>query len=92
MIPTAGALGSIPGRGTKIPHATEQLSLHVTTTEPKHHTDEFGLEQREPMRVFEWGVALAVCMHAKSFQSRLTHWLAVHSQANILSFGTSGFW
>ena len=29
----AGNSGSIPGRGTKIPHATGQLSLHTTTTE-----------------------------------------------------------
>ena len=87
-----GDAGSIPGRGTKIPCAAEQLSLRVTTTKPKHHTDEFGLEQREPMRVSEWGVVLAVCMHVKLLQSCLTHWLAVQSQANILSFGTSGFW
>ena len=29
----AGNIGSIPGRGTKILHATGQLSLHATTTE-----------------------------------------------------------
>ena len=29
----AGDVGSIPGRGTKIPHAVGQLSLRVTTTE-----------------------------------------------------------
>ena len=29
----AGDTGSIPGRGTKIPHAMGQLSLHATTTE-----------------------------------------------------------
>ena len=29
----AGDTGSIPGQGTKIPHAAEQLSLHATTTE-----------------------------------------------------------
>ena len=27
-------MGSIPGHVTKIPHATEQLSLCATTTEP----------------------------------------------------------
>ena len=27
----AGNVGSIPGRGTKIPQATEQLSLHIIT-------------------------------------------------------------
>ena len=32
----AGDADSIPGRGTKIPHAAEQLSLHVATTEPVH--------------------------------------------------------
>ena len=30
----AGDSGSIPGLGTKIPHATRQLSLHTATTEP----------------------------------------------------------
>ena len=29
----AGDVGSIPGRGTKIPHAVGQLSLNATTTE-----------------------------------------------------------
>ena len=29
----AGDKGSIPGQGTKIPHAARQLSLHATTTE-----------------------------------------------------------
>ena len=33
----AGDAGSIPGWGTKIPHAMEQLSLHAATTEPAHH-------------------------------------------------------
>ena len=32
----ARAAGLIPGWGTKIPHATEQLSLHTTATEPTH--------------------------------------------------------
>ena len=33
-LPTnAGEVGSIPGQGTKIPHAMEQLSLSVATTE-----------------------------------------------------------
>ena len=31
---TAGDVGSIPGRGTKIPHATGQLSLRAATIEP----------------------------------------------------------
>ena len=34
----AGDVGSIPGWGTKIPHATGQLSLCATTTEPLRHS------------------------------------------------------
>ena len=30
----AGDVGLIPGQGTKVPHATGQLSPHATTTEP----------------------------------------------------------
>ena len=30
----AGDVGSIPGRGTKIPHTSGQLSLHATTKNP----------------------------------------------------------
>ena len=33
----AGDAGSIPGWGTKIPHATGQLGPHATTTEPTCH-------------------------------------------------------
>ena len=29
----AGEVGSMPGQGTKIPHASGQLSLRATTTE-----------------------------------------------------------
>ena len=29
-------LGSIPGQGTKIPHASGQVSLHAATTKPAH--------------------------------------------------------
>ena len=32
----AGDAGSIPGQGTKIPHAAGQLSPSATTTEPAH--------------------------------------------------------
>ena len=32
--PAAGAMGSIPDRGTKIPHVAEQLSPSATTTKP----------------------------------------------------------
>ena len=31
-----GDMGLIPGRGTRIPHASEQLSSYVATTEPVH--------------------------------------------------------
>ena len=33
----AGDVGSTPGRGTKIPHASGQLSPCATTGEPKRH-------------------------------------------------------
>ena len=33
----AGDMGSIPGWGTKIPHATGQLNPRATTTEPANH-------------------------------------------------------
>ena len=32
----AGDVGSIPGQGTKIPHAVEKLSPCAATTEPVH--------------------------------------------------------
>ena len=31
----SGDIGSVPGWGTKIPHAVEQLSLPATATEPR---------------------------------------------------------
>ena len=37
---SAGAMGLIPGRGTKLPHTMEQLNLHATTTEPAGHNYE----------------------------------------------------
>ena len=33
---TAGETGSIPDRGTRIPHAVGHLSPHTATTEPMH--------------------------------------------------------
>ena len=33
----AGDEGSIPGQGTKVPHALKQLSLCVATAEPAGH-------------------------------------------------------
>ena len=34
---STGDEGSIPGQGTKIPHALKQLSLCVATAEPAGH-------------------------------------------------------
>ena len=33
-------MGSVPGRGTKIPYAAGQLSHHTTTREPMQHKEE----------------------------------------------------
>ena len=33
----AGNTGSIPGLGTKIPHASETLTLSATNRDPAHH-------------------------------------------------------
>ena len=41
----AGDMGSIPGQGTKTPHATKQLSLHTTTREPVRHNERSCLLQ-----------------------------------------------
>ena len=44
-------VGSIPGWGTKIPHATGQLSLHATTTELARLNERAHvLQTTEPMR------------------------------------------
>ena len=43
----AGDVGSIPGQGTKIPHATEQLSQNTTTAEPAHHYSRVHEPQRK---------------------------------------------
>ena len=46
----AGDAGSIPGQGTKIPHATGQLSPHATTTELSHLNERAHMPQTtEPM-------------------------------------------
>ena len=37
LLCNAGDVGTIPGQGTKIPHASKQLRLPILTTEPKHH-------------------------------------------------------
>ena len=43
----AGDAGSVPGWGTKIPHATGQLSLRATTTEPACHNQRAHVPQLE---------------------------------------------
>ena len=46
----AADTGSIPGRGTKIPHATGQLSPRATTTELVHLNERSRMPQTtEPM-------------------------------------------
>ena len=40
--------GSIPGRGTKIPHAMGQLSLRSATTEPAHSGAHVPQLERSP--------------------------------------------
>ena len=37
MLYKAGDTGSIPGQGTKIPHAIQQLNPSASTTETEHH-------------------------------------------------------
>ena len=44
---TAGGVGTIPGLGTKIPHAAEQLSPRATTTEA-HAPTASALQQEKP--------------------------------------------
>ena len=45
----AGDVGSLPGRGTKIPHATGQLSLCAATTEPACSRAHVPQLERSPM-------------------------------------------
>ena len=46
----AGDTGLIPGRGTKIPHAAEQISPRATTTELVHLNERAHVPQpTEPM-------------------------------------------
>ena len=42
----AGDVGSIPGRGTKIPHAMGQLNLHATTKNP-HSQNKIKRKKKE---------------------------------------------
>ena len=41
----AGNMGLIPGRGTKIPDASEQLSLLTATRESKDHKERSHMTQ-----------------------------------------------
>ena len=45
----AGDVGSIPGWGTKIPHAAEQLSLHSTTREHACHEERARRHSDDPV-------------------------------------------
>ena len=42
----AGDMGSTPGRGTKIPHSSEQLSPHAATREPVSHNERSRMMQQ----------------------------------------------
>ena len=42
-------MGSIPGQGTKIPHATGQLSPRPTTTESMHRSKRSHMLQQRPL-------------------------------------------
>ena len=44
----AGDVGSIPGRGTKIPHATGQLGPRATTAEPARPKERSHVPQLRP--------------------------------------------
>ena len=46
----AGDLGLIPGQGTKIPHASEQLGLHAATTEPVCHSQRVHVLQQKMLQ------------------------------------------
>ena len=46
---SAAHTGLIPGPGTKIPHAMEQLSPSATTTEPMH-SRVCALEEEKPLQ------------------------------------------
>ena len=39
LLSNAGESDLIPGQGTKIPHAMEQLCTHATPTEPTRHNE-----------------------------------------------------
>ena len=46
---SAGDKGSIPGQGTKNPHAAGQLSLHAATTEPTRSGASAPQLERSPL-------------------------------------------
>ena len=43
----------MPGLGTKIPHATEQLSPRATTTDSEHHSESLGAATKDPAQDME---------------------------------------
>ena len=51
--PNAGNMGSIPGQGTKIPHATEQLNLHAATTEHPRATTRESVHHNKRSHVMQ---------------------------------------
>ena len=44
----AGDMGSVPGKGTKILHATEQLSLHASIESPHAETEDPPESNKDP--------------------------------------------
>ena len=52
----AGDMGSIPGRGTKIPHATGQLSS--CTLEPACRNEDPMCHKQDPMQGFPGGAVV----------------------------------
>ena len=49
----AGDVALIPSRGTKIPHASQQLSLSAATTEPTGHNQRTRAATKDPARCNE---------------------------------------
>ena len=47
---SSGGTGSVPGQGTKIPHAVEQLGQHAITTEPHNKTESLRTRVKDPTR------------------------------------------
>ena len=68
----AGDMGLIPGQGTRIPHATEQLSLGTATTKPVHsraqRREACVLQLKKPLR------AATKTQHSQNLKKKKT-WL-----------------